>query len=105
MRHSTLRALLAALVLSGCAPAVSSTLPAPAAQEAWVAHRLYFGRGIPDGGTVGDGEWTTFLGDVVTPRFPAGLTVWRAQGQWRDASGVVQAEDVIVLEILHPATT
>lgn len=104
MRLSVFRALLAAVLLAGCAPTVRSTPPAPAAQQAWVADRLYFGRNIPGGGTVGDGEWAAFLRDVVTPRFPAGLTVWRGQGQWRDASGAVQAEDVIVVEILHPAS-
>jgi hypothetical protein len=102
---ATLRALLAALVLAGCAPAVvPPTPPAPVAQEAWVADRLYFGRRIPGGGTVGDDAWAAFLRDVVTPRFPAGLTVWRAQGQWRDAAGSVLAEDVVVVEILHSAS-
>lgn len=105
MRLSTFRALLAAVLVAGCAPSVRSTPPAPAAQEAWIADRLYFGRNIPGGGTVGDGEWAAFLREVVTPRFPAGLTVWRAQGQWRDAAGAVQAEDVIVLEILHPPSS
>lgn len=102
MRLSTLRALLAALVLAGCAPAVRATPPAPAAQEAWIADRLFFGRSIPGGGTVSEQEWAAFLRDVVMPRFPAGLTVWRAQGQWMNTGGEVQGEDVIVVEVLHP---
>jgi hypothetical protein len=102
VRLSTLRALLAALVFAGCAPAVRATPPAPAVQEAWIADRLFFGRSIPGGGTVSDEEWTAFLRDVVTPRFPAGLTVWRAQGQWMSTGGEVQGEDVMVVEVLHP---
>ncbi|CAN5901195.1 hypothetical protein BH20GEM1_BH20GEM1_01780 [soil metagenome] len=36
----------------------------------------------PAGGTmVAD---RLFLAEVVTPRFPEGLTVWRAEGQWLD---------------------
>ena len=103
MRLSTFHSLALALVLAGCAPAVPSTLPAPVAQEAWIADRLYFGRNVPGGGTVSEADWAAFLHDVVTPRFPDGMTVWRGQGQWRDAGGAVQAEDVIVVEILHPA--
>ncbi|MEA2490549.1 MAG: hypothetical protein QOH21_2341 [Acidobacteriota bacterium] len=76
-------------------------LAACAHSNGWIADRLFCGRGIPGGGTVTDVEWATFLAEVVTPRFPDGLTVWRAEGQWRDAAGAVQHEPVMVLEILH----
>lgn len=82
------------------------TAPSPAvvaAAPATVADRLYFGRAIPGGGTVSQADWDAFLADVVTPRFPAGLTVWRADGQWRDESGVVVREESFVLELVHPA--
>lgn len=107
MHLSILRALSVALILAGCAPAVRpAPSPAPAAavaRETWIADRLYFGRSIPAGGTVSEEDWAAFLRDVITPRFPDGLTVWRAQGQWRGADATVQGEDVIVVEILHPA--
>jgi Protein of unknown function (DUF3574) len=104
IRISTFRALVLALALAGCAPSIHITQPppAPAAEEAWVADRLFFGRSIPDGGTVSDREWAEFVRDVVTPRFPDGLTVWHGQGQWRDAEGQVLREDVTVVEIFHP---
>ena len=46
---------------------------------------LLFGRNI--GGRLGvtDKRWTVFLASEVTPRFPDGLTVFDASGQWRDA--------------------
>ena len=37
---------------------------------------------------------------TVTPRFPGGLTVLDAQGQWRDSAGVVQEERSKLLVIL-----
>ena len=37
--------------------------------------------GIPDGDFVSEAEWTAFLAEVVA-RFPEGLTVSRAEGQW-----------------------
>lgn len=105
IRISTFRALVLALALAGCTPAtgIVPPPPAPRAEQAWVADRLFFGRSIPDGGTVSDREWAEFVRDVVTPRFPDGLTVYHGQGQWRDAQGQVQREDVTVVEIFHPA--
>ncbi len=53
---------------------------------------LYFGRGKPSGGEVGDAEWASFLSGTVTPQFPAGLTVIDARGQHRDPAGVIGSE-------------
>ncbi len=72
----------------------------PPAVGSGVSDRLYFGRSIPDGGEVTDAEWETFVRDVVTPRFPDGLTIYRAEGQWSD-KGVLTREPVMVIEILH----
>ena len=63
--------------------------------------RLYFGRAIPGGGFVSDEDWSAFLRERVTPRFPGGLTVWRAEGQWRDATGSIVRESSFVLELVH----
>jgi hypothetical protein len=68
-----------------------------------VVDRLYFGRSIRDGGTVSDSAWGAFLREVVTPRFPDGLTVYRAEGQWREGDGRIVREESFVLEIVHAA--
>ena len=62
---------------------------------------VYFGRNRPDGGIVSDDEWQRFLDEVVTPRFPAGLTVLSASGQWRGEKGAVEREQAQVLTVLH----
>ena len=64
---------------------------------------LYFGRNRPTGGEVVDAEWNAFLAEVVTPRFPDGLTIVEAQGQWRGRSGVVERERTELVTLLHPA--
>ena len=51
---------------------------------------------------VSDEEWASFLQEIVTPRFPQGLTVWRADGQWLDEAGRTVVEPVLVVEVLHP---
>ena len=47
-----------------------------------VQARLFFGLATPQG-TVSEDEWTRFLAEVITPRFPRGFTVVHADGQWR----------------------
>jgi len=66
-----------------------------------VYDRLFFGLGTSDG-IVSDAAWSRFLSEDVTPRFPAGLTVVDAHGQWR-APGErdVTFERSRVVEIAH----
>jgi hypothetical protein len=69
--------------------------------EPLVRDVVYFGRNRPDGGIVTDAEWQRFLDEVVTPRFPTGLTVLSASGQWRGEKGTVEREQAQVLTLLH----
>jgi hypothetical protein len=68
-----------------------------------VVESLYFGIHAPDG-RVDPGEWNAFLAEVVTPRFPNGMTSWPAAGQWRGQSGVVEREASYVVHIAHADT-
>ena len=63
---------------------------------------LYFGAVKPTG-VVTPAEWAEFLKSAVTPRFPQGLTVWQASGQWRGSDGVVVSEASRVLNLVHPS--
>ena len=98
------------LLLAACAARSPSTLtPAPAldcagGDSTLVKETLYFGRNRPGGGTVSDAEWNGFLAEVVTPRFPLGLTVLEATGQWRGAGGAVEQERSEIVTIFHPDT-
>ncbi len=68
-----------------------------------VRSELYFGLALAEGGTVTAGQWDEFLAREVTPRFPAGLTVLDARGQWQDGNGNVVREPSKVLVIFHAA--
>jgi hypothetical protein len=94
-------ALLAfALLCGGCA---SSLGPRCAdGQQVAVSELIYFGAATPDG-VVSAESWNVFLRDIVTPRFPQGLTSWEASGQWRSADGSLTREDSHVLNLVHPA--
>jgi hypothetical protein len=64
---------------------------------------LYFGLGRPKG-MVSELEWQIFLRDEVTTRFPNGLTVWDAHGQWRSSEGGIGHERTKVLLLVHDET-
>ena len=96
--------LAAVIAAPGCvAPQLKSAPPPTAVSfQTLISDRLYFGRNIPGGGVVSESDWERFLSEVITPRFPAGLTVLRAQGQWRDTNSIIQREDSFILDLLHP---
>jgi hypothetical protein len=65
---------------------------------------LFFGTARP-GGVVTEEEFRLFLDQEVTPRFPDGLTVVEADGQFTGADGVLVKEESFVLVLLYPAET
>lgn len=88
-----------ALALAGCA---SVQRPAcPAGQERLKTAQLFFGQQIGGKPTVSDADFRRFVEDELTPRFPDGLTVLNADGQWR-ASGnpLVRDASKVVLIVL-----
>jgi hypothetical protein len=94
------------LILAAACARSPMPSPSPAAactvgDTSLVRDVLYFGRNRPDGGAVGDAEWQDFLDQVVTPRFPAGLTVVEATGRWQGQSGVVEQERSEIVTLLH----
>jgi hypothetical protein len=65
---------------------------------------LYFGTSKQKGGEVSELEWQLYLRDEVTRRFPDGLTVWNAAGQWKNAAGDIAHEGSKVLLLVHSDT-
>ncbi|KQN99329.1 MULTISPECIES: DUF3574 domain-containing protein [Stenotrophomonas] len=84
----------------------------PAEAIHWVRSELYFGVGEEKGDssreqtdTISEAQWRAFLDREVTPRFPDGLTVFDAYGQWlfRDAAQPERLRTK-VLVVLHEDT-
>ncbi len=59
---------------------------------------LYFGTNMP-GGRVSAAEWSAFRDNVISPRFPAGLTSYKAG---RNDLGMTESESTYVLQVVHP---
>ncbi|WP_456306258.1 DUF3574 domain-containing protein [Komagataeibacter nataicola] len=65
---------------------------------------LLFGLNRPDGGHVSQRDWTHFVRDIITPRFPAGFSVLRMTGQWRDEhSGRIVREPSRIIWVATPS--
>ena len=55
-----------------------------------------------DGTVVSDAEFFAFLDAQITPRFPDGLTLLEAYGQFRNAAGDIIKEKSFLLILLYP---
>jgi len=71
-----------------------------ASSAAQIRTTLYFGLSRPKG-SISELEWQIFLRDEVTKRFPDGLTVWQAEGQWQNPAGSIDHEQSKVLLLVH----
>jgi hypothetical protein len=86
--------LCSAQLLSACMMLPQACAP-PA--ESMVTAELLFGRNIGDRLGVSDAAFADFLAREITPRFPDGLTVVDARGQWRDGERIVREPSKLVL--------
>ena len=100
-RGATLAPLALVVALAGCAS--FSEPRCSVGEQRLVSDLLYFGTEMP-GAVVTPAQWSDFLGTVVTPKFPEGLSVWPASGQWRSATGAITSVASHVLNLVHPET-
>ena len=101
----TLGAMVAAgLLLAGCVSAPPPLPPAcPPGQDYLQTAQMFFGRNIGDQPGVSDAEFSKFVDEEMTPRFPDGLTVLDAGGQWRgDENRLIREASKVVLIVLPP---
>ena len=106
MRRRLLRLCAAAALaapMSTAAPAFAAdAAPCPPGTGAFAEYRLFFGRSQGGAEAVSDEDWRAFLAAEVTPRFPDGLTVLDAAGQWRGGDGAIVRERSKLLLVLAP---
>ena len=65
---------------------------------------LFFGLSRASGADIAAAQFDASLAEVVTPRFPDGLTVLDAAGQWRGARGIIEHEHSKLLVLLYAPT-
>jgi len=108
-------AALAFLITQGCVESrtLTAAMPAPAPSidprsctgpgTLYRRTELFLGLSRPGREPVTIGEFARFLKEVVTPRFPAGFTVFEGHGQFRDRHGTIVQEDARIVVLLYDA--
>jgi hypothetical protein len=103
-RLASVLGVAAALTIGG--QSIASAQSCRGNQQSMLAAELLFGRRTAGGGMVSEAAWARFLAREITPRFPDGLTVLDAAGQWREpARGrIVREPSKVVLIVFrdHP---
>ena len=89
--------LSAVVFLMALAGAAGAAQECPKGMEPVTEFRLFFGLTDKDDKAISEDQWQRFLAGEITPRFPAGLTVFDANGQWLPPSGKLQREPVKVV--------
>lgn len=92
-------ALLLVVLFAGCG--AMNVTPCKGDERLAVQELLYFGTDTPSGQITPE-AWAQFLREMVTPRFPEGLSTWQASGQWRSVSGEIIREPSYVVSLVHP---
>ena len=83
-RGDVILCFLIVMGLCATAPATAQGVACLAPQRPMRQIELMFGRNVSGRLGVGEAAWSRFLAREVTPRFPDGLTVLNATGQWQD---------------------
>ncbi|MGZ5881554.1 MAG: DUF3574 domain-containing protein [Xanthobacteraceae bacterium] len=96
-------AAIAVLVPALGGGADAQSLACQGGQKPSQVAELMFGRNIGARTAVSESQWARFVDREITPRFPDGLTMYNAAGQWRDrASNKVLRESSKVVHIVLP---
>ena len=95
-------AALALLTFAAIPALAANAASCPPGTEEFAEYRLFFGRSQGSVEVVSEEAWRAFLADEVTPRFPEGLSVLDAAGQWRDGLGEIVRERTKLLLVLAP---
>jgi hypothetical protein len=72
------------------------------APEIWARTELYFGTNRANSEPVSEAEFASFVDIHVTERFPDGLTLLTAYGQFRNSRGELIRERSLLLILLYP---
>jgi hypothetical protein len=99
-RRSTLGGVFLALAATSNLSAQTTECRIGKPQE---VAELMFGRNAGNRMAVSDAAWARFVDREITPRFPDGLTILDARGQWRDSGRKrIMREPSKLVEIVLP---
>jgi len=95
-------ALTALAALAPASARAQGAVPCRAPAQSMQVVELMFGRSVEGRLVVGEREWVRFLAREITPRFPDGLSVVDAAGQYKTADGRIAHEPSKLVIIVAP---
>ena len=82
-----------------------STQESEISTQSWTRTELYYGAGRLPASGERDIRWEKYINEVVTPRFPEGLTLLEGTGQWRVKEGQTPRRNrTRILILIHEDT-
>lgn len=82
-------------------PTATAAAPAPVPGSLFVRTELYFGTDRKKGPDVTVHQFNRFVDEVVTPRFPDGLTQLQGSGQFLGSAGPIEEKSYVIV-LLYP---
>jgi hypothetical protein len=82
-------------------PTATAIAPAPVLGTRFARTELYFGTDRKNDPDVTEHQFNRFVDEVVTPRFPDGLTQMKGAGQFLGSTGPIE-ENSYVIVLLYP---
>jgi Protein of unknown function (DUF3574) len=95
-------ALTALAALAPASVRAQGATPCQAPARSMQAIELMFGRSVDGRLVVREREWVRFLAREITPRFPDGLSVVDAAGQYKTVDGAIAHEPSKIVIIIAP---
>src|SRR5688572_30508352 len=81
--------------------ATTVVLAGSVASAKYIRTELYFGMSRKGSTDISEVEFQRFIDEFVTPRFPEGLTILDASGQWREGNSTVTKERSKVMILVY----
>ena len=97
--------LLSLWAINAVAQRSDSSTESKSSERSWTRTELYYGAGRLPAGSTKDIRWENYINEVVTPRFPEGLTLLEGTGQWRVKEGQTPRRNrTRILILIHEDT-
>ncbi len=97
--------LLSLWAINAMAQRSDSSTESVSSELSWTRTELYYGAGRLPADDTKDTRWENYINEVVTPRFPEGLTLLEGTGQWRVKEGQTPRRNrTRILILIHEDT-
>lgn len=97
--------MLSIWAINAVAQRADSSTDSESPEVSWTRTELFYGAGRLPASGERDIRWEKYINEIVTPRFPEGLTLLEGTGQWRVKEGQTPRRNrTRILILIHEDT-